>query len=370
MSEKEHVARASAIVGGTLALFKLAIGILSGSLGLISEGIHSSLDFVVTLATWFSVKTADEPADREHHYGHGKIENLTAFAQSMLLLVTAVWIVVNAYHHLARREKLDLGGGWLAAIGVVAVSIVVDLTRSRALARTARKFKSQALEADALHFGTELLSSAAVLMGLILVKFGGEKFNTADSIAAMCVAAIMFFTALRLARRSADVLVDRAPEGVEQQVHDLIEGVAGVEQVLRVRARQSGARTFVDATITVNPTIGLQAGHEISDNVETRVTEKFPNSDVLVHVEPAVSAAGAADPAALVRKTAEDMNIRLHAVRIRELHGHLYIHFHAEFPPEMTLAAAHARVTELEEAVRGKLPAVADIISHIEPINE
>ena len=364
MSEKIQEARTSSIAGGTLALLKLTIGLLSGSLALTSEGIHSSLDFFATLATWLSVRTSDVPADREHHYGHGKIENLSAFAQALLLLVTGFWIITHAYANLNSTEKIDTDKGWYAAVAVVVVSLMVDISRSRALAKAARKFNSQALEADALHFGTELLATAAVLAGLLLVKFGGPKFAIADPVAAILVAAVMIFTGLRLGRRAADVLVDRAPEGVEQEVQGLINGVPGVREVSRVRARQAGARTFVDATITVDPSIGLAAGHEISDNVELRVTEKFPNLDILVHVEPA---APEDDPATVIRKTAAETNVLLHAIRIREINGHLYINFHAEFPPEMTLAAAHQRVTELEERIRAKMPAAAEVISHIEP---
>ncbi|HEY4330491.1 MAG TPA: cation-efflux pump [Phycisphaerae bacterium] len=371
MSEKVQVARASAIAGGILALLKLAIGLFSGSLALISEGIHSSLDFLVTIATWLSVKKSDVPADHEHHYGHGKIENLTAFAQALLLVVTAFWIIRQAWDHFTHgpdMRQVDLGLGWGLALAVVCISLIVDFSRSRALARAAKKFRSQALEADALHFGTELLSSFAVLVGLLLLKFGGEKFRIADPIAALLVALIMIITAIRLGRRSADVLVDRAPEGVEQEVHNLIRGVAGVRDVYRVRARQSGARTFVDATITVDPAIDMTIGHEISDNVELRVTEKFPNLDILVHVEPAAPPPVHLDPTVLVRTTAEQMKIRLHAIRIRELAGMLYINFHAEFPPDMTLAQAHQRVTEFEESLHARIPKVADIISHIEPL--
>ena len=367
MSEKLQVARASAIAGGSLALLKLAIGILTGSLALISEGIHSSLDFVVTLATWFSVKTADVPADREHHYGHGKIENLTAFAQSILLLITGIWIVWEAYSHLVEQTHIMVGRTWYAAVAVVIVSLLVDFSRSRALARAARKYHSQALEADALHFGTELLSSAAVLVGLLFVKYGGPRFWMADPVAAIFVATVMIVTGLRLGRRAADVLIDRAPEGVEEEVQALVKSVAGVRDVSRVRARQSGARTFVDATITVDPSIGLAAGHEISDNAELRVTEKFPNLDMIVHVEPA---APEEDPTFVIRKMADALKVRLHAIRIRDFDGHLYINFHAEFPPEMTLAAAHQRVTDLEEKIRAAIPQTAEIISHIEPAGE
>jgi cation diffusion facilitator family transporter len=366
MSEKVQVARTSAIAGGTLALLKLAIGILSGSLALTSEGIHSTLDFLVTLVTWMSVRSADLPADREHPYGHGKIENLSAFGQALLLLVTAFWITVEAYNHLTReRSEVDPGAGWYAAVAVVSISLIVDFTRSRALGRAAKKFNSQALEADALHFGTELLSSFAVLAGLLAMKFGGPRMAKADPLAAMFVAAVMIFTALRLGRRSADVLMDRAPEGVEDAVQDLIQGVAGVRGVSRVRARQGGASTFVDATISVDPAIGLAAGHQISDNVELRVTEKYPNLDIVVHVEPD---APLIDHTTAVRETAESMKIQLHAIRIRDIDGHLYINFHAEFAPEMTLAAAHQQVTELEERIRKRLPDVAEIDSHMEPV--
>ena len=314
------------------------VGIVSGSLALVSEGIHSSLDFLVTLATWMSVKTSDVPADREHHYGHGKIENLTAFAQALLLMVTGCWIIKQAYDHAMAKEKLEVDPSWYAAIVVISVSLVVDLTRSRALAKAAKKFKSQALEADAVHFGTELVSSIAVLVSLMLSRFGGEIFRLADPLAAMFVAVVMIITALRLGKRAADVLVDRAPEGVEHDVHALIQAVAGVRQVSRVRARQSGARAFVDATISVDAAIGLTEAHEIADNAELRVTEKFPNLDILVHVEPA---APQEDPNTVVRKAADELKINLHAIRIREIGGHLYINSSgAEFPPEMTLAAA------------------------------
>ncbi len=363
MSEKIQVARTSAIAGGTLALFKLAIGLLSGSLALISEGIHSTIDFAATLATWLSVKNSDIPADREHHYGHGKIESLTAFGQAMLLFATAFGILLAAYRHLTGAPEI-IDKGWFAAVTVVSFSLVVDLWRTRALSRAAKKFNSQALEADAIHFGTELFSSVVVLGSLLAVRFGGERFWIADPLGAMVVSGVMLFTALRLGRKAADVLIDRAPAGIEDAVQSLIRSVGGVRDVSRVRARQSGASTFVDATITVDPAIGLAAGHQISDNVELRVTEKFPNLDILVHVEPD---APAENHTAIVRETATGMNIRLHAIRIRDIDGHLYVNFHAEFPPDMTLASAHQQVTELEERIRKRLPDVAEINSHMEP---
>jgi cation diffusion facilitator family transporter len=364
MSEKVQVARTSAIAGGTLAMLKLAIGLLTGSLGLLSEGIHSTLDFGVALLTWITVKTSDIPADSHHHYGHGKVESLSAFAQALLLTVTAFWIVIEAYSHLVDHKPPTINQGWYAAIAVVCISLVVDLWRTRALFKAARKFGSQALEADAMHFGTEILSSFAVLVGLIVTKVGGPRWSAADPLAAMCVAGVMLFTALRLGKKASDVLIDRAPEGLEETMQALIRALPGVRDLSRIRARQSGASTFVDATIRVDPAIDLAAAHRIADNVELRVTERFPKLDILVHVEPA---APSEDHSTAIRELAEAMKIDLHAIRIRDIDGNLYINFHAEFPPAMTLADAHKLVTELEERIRRRLPTVAEIDSHMEP---
>ena len=365
MSEKAHVARSSAIAGGILAMFKLAIGILSGSLALISEGIHSTIDFLVTCTTWYAVKHSDVGADREHHYGHGKIENLSAFGQAILLFVTALWILAEAWQHFSQPMPAETTR-WYYPIGVVVVSLAVDASRAAALSKAARKFRSQALEADAVHFATELVSTFLVLVSLVLVYVGGEKFRIADPIGAVCVGLVMIFTAIRLGRRSADVLMDRAPEGLEHQIESMIRTVPGVHDVSRVRARQSGANRFVDATIMVDPAIGLSAAHRISDNVELRVTENFPNLDIIVHVEPAGTGE---DHAAAIRQLAEALKMNLHAIRIREIDNFLYVNFHAEFPPQMTLADAHQQVNILEERIRRRFPNVAEIGSHMEPLD-
>jgi cation diffusion facilitator family transporter len=366
MSEKIQVARTSAIAGGTLALLKLAIGFLTGSLALISEGFHSSLDFLVTLITWISVKTADVPADAHHHYGHGKLENLSAFGEAILLAMTGVWItwesISNLIHHAPRR----VDNNWWLAIAVVSLSILVDLSRSRALFRAARKFKSQALEADAIHFGTELLSSLVVLVVLVLVKIDPTRYSWADSAGAIAVAAVMIFTAVRLGRRAADVLIDRAPEGLDSRIQEIIRSVPGVRDVARIRARQSGENTFVDATILVDPALDLAAGHLISDTVELRVTESFSKLDILVHVEPAPPAENHAEA---IHQLAIAMKLSAHAIRIREIAGRLYLNFHVEFPPQTTLAEAHQLVTELETRIHRHIPTIAEIDTHLEPMN-
>jgi cation diffusion facilitator family transporter len=364
MSEKHDTARSSAIVSGILSALKLGAGILSGSLALVSEGIHSLLDFLVTLATWFSVRAADVPADKTHHYGHGKIENLSAFTEAILLLATAMFICWEAVVRLVRLEPIRIDDTWWWAIAVIVVSIIVDISRSIVLTRAAKKFRSQALEADALHFTTELLSSAAVLASLLITKFAGPNYAWADPIAAIVVSAIMLITSARLGKRAADALIDRAPEGIESAMQATIRRVPGVCDVPRVRARTSGANTFVDVTITVDPAISMAAGHQIADTVEHAVTESHPHIDLIVHVEPAESVG---DETAAIRDLATGMNLKVHAIRIRHIHGQLHINFHAEVPPTMTIAEAHTLITTLEERIRTRLPHVAEIDSHMEP---
>jgi cation diffusion facilitator family transporter len=363
MSEKHDVARTSAIASGILTAFKLGVGILTGSLALISEGIHSLLDFLVTLATWASVRAADVPADKTHHYGHGKIENLSAFTEAILLLATAAFICKESITRLLAAHSPDVGQLWWGIV-VIIVSIIVDISRSIALTRAAKKFKSQALEADALHFTTELVSSLAVLVSLILIKLDSVHFRWADPTAAILVALIMFLTAFRLGKRAADMLIDRAPEGLESQLQATIRRVPGVCDVPRVRARTSGANTFVDATITVDPTIPIAAGHQIADTVELAVTESHPDIDLVVHVEPAESVG---DEVNSIRDLASGMNLHVHAIRVRIVHNQRYINFHVELAPDMTVSDAHSLISQLEDRIRRRLPQVAEIDSHLEP---
>ncbi|MCL2641776.1 MAG: cation-efflux pump, partial [Phycisphaerales bacterium] len=353
--------------GGSLALLKFAVGVLTGSLAMISEGIHSSLDFLATLVTWISVKAADVPADKTHHYGHGKIENLSAFGQAIMLLLTACWIAYESVSRLISPPELEVGGNWWVAIAVISLSIVVDFSRSRALSKAAKKYGSQALEADALHFSTEMLSSSIVLIVLLIIKFFGPEYAWTDPVGAILVAAVMLFTASRLGRRAFDVLIDRAPEGMENKVQQLIRTIPGVRDVARIRARQAGNSTFVDATIFVAPELDLAASHEISDSVELRVTEQFPNLDIVVHVEPTPFADNHADT---IRQLAKSMNLNVHAIRIRNIRNRLYINCHVLLPSNTTLAQAHQLVSELEDRIRNQIPAIAEIDTHMEPAVE
>ena len=286
--EKRAVAFSSVIAAILLTVTKLIVGFSTNSLGILSEAAHSGLDLVAAGVTLWAVRVAGIPADRQHTYGHGKVENLSALFETLLLLGTCGWIVYEAVERLTSKASPIVDASvW--AFGVVLLSILVDITRSRALMRVARKYDSQALEADALHFSTDIWSSGVVLVGLIAVKLaeplGLPWLYSADAMAALGVAAIVFVVSLRLARRSVDDLLDAvAPEMVDTvRTAASVQGVLGVGQA---RVRRSGPDCYADVTVLVAPNLEVSAAHEIANAVERAVSDAVPRVKTMVHVEP------------------------------------------------------------------------------------
>ena len=279
--EKKRVAGVSVVAAFFLTGFKLVIGLLTGSLGLLSEALHSGLDLVAAVITWFSVRISDTPPDKNHHYGHGKIENFSALIETFLLLITCAWIIYEAIHRLMSGDtKIEVT---VFSYIVVLTSITVDIARSRALYRVARKYNSQALEADALHFSTDIWSSAVVLLGLILAQFG---WFFADSIAALAVALIVLGVSWRLGKKAADMLLDRTPGPLVAQIESLLNQAKGILRYHDLKVRTSGAENFIEVTIHVQPGLTLEKAHEISHEVEKQITQALPRSYVHVHIEP------------------------------------------------------------------------------------
>ena len=258
--EKQAVALTSVAAAIVLTALKMVVGIFTGSLGILSEALHSGLDLVAAIITYLSVRVSDKPADPEHPFGHGKVEHLSAFIETGLLFLTCGWIVWEAVRRLFFRTVHVEPS--LAAFGVMFVSIVIDTIRSRALFRVARKYNSQALEADALHFSTDVFSSSVVILGLILV-YAADQFHIgwlrkADPLAALVVAGIVIYISLQLGKRTVNALVDAAPPGYSSLIAETVERVAGVLSLDRVRARQSGSRLFVDLRLTLASNISLE----------------------------------------------------------------------------------------------------------------
>jgi len=281
VKEKKKVAGISVFAAIFLTTFKLIIGLLTGSLGILSEALHSGLDLVAAVITYFSVRISDKPADRNHHFGHGKIENLSALIETILLVITCVWIVYEATHRLVSGNTVIEVTVW--SYVVVITSIVIDVSRSRALYRVARKYNSQALEADALHFSTDIWSSAVVLVGLFCANFG---IYAADSVAALGVALIVLTVSYRLGKRAVHVLLDRSPAQVCHQIEELVQSVPGVLQYHDLKVRVAGAETFVNITIHVAPELNINEAHTISHKVEDLITQRIDRCEVQVHYEP------------------------------------------------------------------------------------
>jgi cation diffusion facilitator family transporter len=287
--EKRWAAGSSVIAAVGLTGFKIVVGIATGSLGILAEAAHSGLDLVAALMTLFAVRISGKPADTEHLYGHGKVENLSALFETLLLLVTCVWIIWSAIHRLlAHRLEIEVT---LWSFAVMATSIVVDASRSRMLYRVARKHSSDALEADALHFRTDIWSSSVVILGLACMKIGewvpaARFLRYSDAVAAIAVALIVVHVSVRLGLRTVQSLVDAAPAGVDRKIAAAVEALPGVTNCHHVRVRYSGPRPFVDIHVLMDGGQTLRKAHDLTEQIERAIERILPEADVTVHPEP------------------------------------------------------------------------------------
>src|SRR6185437_961143 len=286
--EKRNVALNSLLAALGITFLKLIVGISTLSLGILSEAAHSGLDLVAALVTLLSVRVSDKPADAEHQYGHGKVENFSAFLETGLLLLTCVWIVWEAIqrllYHSTHIEPT------IAAFSVMFLSMALDFWRSRRLGKIARKYDSQALEADALHFSTDIWSSGVVILGLALVLIGERMqlplLATADPVAALLVAGVIVYVSSRLARQTIDALLDAVPSDVRGKITDQVEAVEGVVDVDRVRLRRAGNRYFADVSVGLAHNATFQRSEQVAASVTAAVQSVLPNADVVVHPFP------------------------------------------------------------------------------------
>jgi len=365
-TEKRSVAQNSVWAAIAVTVLKIVVGLSTGSLGILSEALHSGLDLVAAVITLMSVRVSDKPADAEHQYGHGKIESFSAFLETGLLLLTCAWIIWEAikrlFFHMVEIEPS------LAAFAVMALSMVVDWWRSRALQRIADKYDSQALQADALHFRTDIWSSAVVILGLALV-WVGERFQLAwleraDPIAALFVAGVVISVSWRLARQTTDALLDAAPKGARGKVIEAVSGVPGVLEVDRARIRRSGNRYFADLSVALSRNVTFQKSEEVVGEVTAAARRILPDADVVVHSLPrAVRGENIFDR---IRAVAARHNLGVHDISIQDLHGRLHVEQHLEMQETLPLKQAHDRVTQLEEEIREQIGEISTILTHIE----
>jgi cation diffusion facilitator family transporter len=368
---KNSAAQSSAAAALGITLLKLITGVLTGSLGMLSEAAHSGIDVLAAGITLLAVRGSERPADEEHNYGHGKLESLSAGLETLLMVGSCFWIGREALLRMLRHTRLELRWSVWPFV-VLLLSMVVDYTRSRSLHRAAAAYRSEALEADALHFGTDIWSSAAVLLGL-LAAFAGRLWGIpaleyADPIAALVVAAVILRVAWQLARQTMDSLLDATPVEVRAQVRrDLVRDVeqtGGVLRVERVRVRRSGPDTFVEMSLQMPRNLTFQRSEQITFAATEAVQRLLPGADVVIRTVPTASLGESVFDR--IRAVAALMNLAIHDVSVQQLDEGLHVEQHLEVPETMPLRQAHEVATLLETEMRREIPAIKTLLTHIE----
>jgi cation diffusion facilitator family transporter len=361
-TEKERVALTSIVASGGLTLAKGVVGVLTGSLAIISEAAHSLIDFCATVMTYFAVRISGKPADEEHHYGHGKVESVSALAETALLFVLSGVVIWEATKRLLSNQGHVVEAS-LAAFAVIIVSIVVDFFRARLLYRVAHETASEALEADALHFGSDMWSSIAVLVGLGGVAFG---YQWADAAAALVVAVFVCVAGWRLGRRTIDTLTDTAPAGSAETVRRVAARVSGVVLVDSVRVRPVGDKLFVEVVVGVSRTLPLDRVKALKDQIAKAIRAEMPRAEVGVDAAPRALDDETVQERVMV--IARNQGLAVHHVTVHDIHGKRSVSLDLEVDRKLALGSAHDIADKLEAALREELGPGVEVETHIEPL--
>jgi cation diffusion facilitator family transporter len=358
---KQKVALSSIAASAALTVAKGIIGLSTGSLAILSEAAHSLIDFAATVMTYFAVRVSDKPADEEHHYGHGKVESVSALAETALLFLLSAAVIWEAAARLSAGEHRVEATAW--SFVVIGGSIVVDFFRARLLYRVAGETSSEALEADALHFGSDMWSSVAVLVGLAAVALG---YVWADAAAAMIVALFICIAGWRLGRRTIDTLTDTAPAGAAGKITAIVARVPSVVAVLRVRVRQAGGTEFVDLSVAVSRTLALDRVAALKERIAAAVRAAYPKAELSITTEPrALSSESVLERVMVI---ARNRSLAVHHVTVHAIGAKLSVSLDLEVDGTLALGIAHDIATELEDAVREEIGPDVEVETHIEPL--
>jgi cation diffusion facilitator family transporter len=361
---RRRTALLSVAAAALLVAVKLVTGLVTGSLAFVAEAVHSGTDLVAALLTLYAVRVAIRPPDRDHQYGHGKAEHLAALGESAFLILVSVAIAAESLRRLITGDGHGVDAAWWAFV-VLAVVIALDASRAVASRRAAHRFSSPAFASNALHFASDLAGSVAVLAGMIFVAAGQQS---ADAVAALFVAALVIAAALRLARQSVDVLMDRVEVEAEQRIRGALARLDEPLELRRIRVRQAAGRHFADLVLAVPSDAGVTQAHAVADDVERVVEEALPGADVVVHVEPS-------DPSSQdlrERATAAASSVpevrEVHNVRVMHLPDGYELSLHVKLPSELSLTESHGVVERLEGMVHAAIPELRNVHTHIEPL--
>jgi cation diffusion facilitator family transporter len=365
MSPQRRTALVSVGAACLLIAIKLAAGLASGSLGLLAEAAHSGTDLVAALLTFFAVSVAVRPADRGHPYGHGKAENLAALGEGAFLILVSLAIAASAVARLTGvvGYNVNVTGWTFAAVGLV---IAIDVSRTTVSYRTARRYRSDALLASSLHFGSDLAGTIAVLAGLVAAALG---FPGGDALAALFVAVLVVAAAGRLLRRNVDPLMDQAPAAAEHDARRAIAALDPPVELRRLRVRRAGAGHYADVVIGVAPGAAVGQGHAAADRVENALRAALPDADVVVHVEPRLAEAGIRERALAAALSVSQVR-EIHNLSVLDVNGRVEVSLHLKLPGDLTLDRAHEIAEAVEQAILRAIPEVGDVRTHLEPLAE
>ncbi len=377
--EKRSAALSSVAAAVVLTLLKIVVGVSTNSLGILSEAAHSGLDLVAAAITYMAVRYASSPADKDHPFGHGKMENLSALVEALLLLVTCVWIIYEAVDRLFFNPAVVSPSYW--ALGVMVVSIVIDYSRSRMLLRVAKKHRSQALEADALHFSTDIWSSCVVIVGLVALFIAGflpeasalkPWLERADSLAAIGVSFIIIHVSISLGKQAIDVLLDAGDTRASAAIYEEVQAIPAIKSIQQLRVRHSGPKLFVELTASIDNTLAMAQAKHIQTEIETRIKTLEPYAEVTVQLEGYETQDE--DDIARIRGIAAAMGLPVHAVEILDISegktatAQRIVQLHIEMSPAKLLADAHATVKLFEDKLHEEFANI-HVITHIEPFS-
>jgi cation diffusion facilitator family transporter len=363
--EVQRAAGWSVLAAALLTALKLVSGLLTNSLGILSEGLHSGLDFVAAGITLIAVRRASKAPDSDHLYGHGKIENFAALAETIILWITSVWIIFEAWHRIETQNWPEAS---IWGIIIMVIGVIVTFQQSRVLYRTAEKHGSQALEADALHFRTDMISSIVVLLGLGFVWI---DFPIADPLSAIGVAIIIFVVSARLGKRTFDALTDSAPQGLQEEIMQRVSEVSGVVECTRIRARHSGPELFADIVVTIDETIATAEAHSIAESIEQKLIVLAPRVDVVVHIEPAegdlsqYSKMNIYDQMQVIARRLPEVQ-SVHNIRVFEIADCIDVAADLEMSTDLTLEEAHTVSEMFEERLRELAVNINSVTLHLE----
>lgn len=362
-AKKKRVANISLFAALFIVAIKGLASYMSGSIGVLSELFHSSTDLVATIATLLSIRFSTKPPDKDYHYGRDKIESFSALFQVGILVLMCAYLIYESIDRIITPVEIHLN---IFVFAAILICIFIDIQRSKALMKVAKETHSQALEADSLHFSSDVLSSIVVLIGMVFSYF--KWFHLADPISALIVSMIIIITTFGLSKKAIGSLLDRVPDGFQESIAEKIMSIKGIEGIKSLRLRGSGSKVFVDAIIQIGRTKSFSMTHDLMDMAERLIKESFPNTDVVIHSEPIETESETLNEK--IRMVVNDSGFKCHDIFSHRIKDEIFSELHVEIENTNDLIQAHDIITELETKILDRIPLIKKVKIHLDEPSE